>query len=496
MKKRTLSLLLIIAMLAANSAACGSTDAPAADGTAAADDTPAAQTTADPNARDTSDLPDTNLGGFNLRVLLATPTAAAQTMYIVAPDEENGDVLNDAVFRRTSRTGEKYGFTVENIYAAKVQDTLKTSVLAGDDEFDVALPQIPYATPLITQGILRDLYDVENLNLKKNYWDQNFARDLSIAGKLYFASGDILVSDDDNIVVTLYNTAMAEDYKLPSLYEEAYAGKWTFERMMSLIKDVAQDVDGDGKLNADEDHTKMPDTVGLLYANNNCVAPYFASAGVYLVTKDENDLPVLGQMTDRMSDMYDKMMIFLDESRFGCNWMHFKDQVAAITTMVENKQALFQNMILSQIRRLYRDVKTDFGILPIPKFDEKQEKYATSIWKYFEVITIPVTTKNTDKIGFAVEALAAASDTLTEAYYDICLNSKYTRDEESFDMINLTRENVIYDVGAFYDWGKMYSSITQAAANTDGALASLIDSYKSAAEAEVKDYVDAVKALD
>ena len=248
--------------------------------------------------------------------------------------------------------------------------------------------------------------------------------------------------------------------------------------------------------NADKDHTKMPDTVGLLYANNNCVAPYFASAGVYLVTKDENDLPVLGQMTDRMSDMYDKMMIFLDESRYGCNWIHFKEQVKAITTLVENKQALFQNMILSQIRRLYRDVETDFGILPIPKFDENQEDYATSIWKSFEVITIPVTAKNTDKIGFAVEALAAASDTLTEAYYDICLNSKYTRDEESFDMINLTRANVIYDIGAFYDWGKMYSSITTAAAETNSALASLIDSYKPATEADIKAYVDAVKALD
>ena len=92
--------------------------------------------------------------------------------------------------------------------------------------------------------------------------------------------------------------------------------------------------------------------------------------------------------------------------------------------------------------------------------------------------------------------MAEASDTLTEAYYDICLNSKYTRDEESFDMINLARENIIYDIGAFYDWGKMYSSITTAASKTDSALASLIESYRSATEAEIEAYVKAITALD
>lgn len=41
-------------------------------------------------------------------------------------------------------------------------------------------------------------------------------------------------------------------------------------------------------------------------------------------------------------------------------------------------------------------------------------------------------------------------------------------------MIELARKNVIYDIGFIYDWGKLYSSITNAAASGNFDLASII----------------------
>ena len=493
MKKRFISILLLVALLAS---ACGSAGTPAGtDSTDPAETTPA-------DTRDVSDLPDTDLGGFTLRLLLQDSTASKNhTMYIMAPDEENGDGFNDAVYQRTSRMEEKYNFTVENIYADSVENTLRTAVMAADDEYDVALPQLANAIPLVTSGILQNLCEIENLNLKKNYWDQSFYRDISLENKLYFATGDILVSDDDSLMITFYNTAMARDYNIENLYDLAYEGKWTFDKFTELIKATAQDVDGDGGMAAPNratglTHEGVKDTIGLMYASNNCVTPYFAGVGVYVFGKDESDMPVLNPTSEKMFSIYDKMMTFLDQSRYACDWMRFTNGGGAITALAQSKQALFETMMLSIIRRLYRDVETDFGILPIPKYDESQEKYATATYKFFEVITVPATATATDKIGFTLEALASASDLLTDAYYNICLQSKYVRDEESFDMINLARENIVYDIGFIYDWGGLYSRITDAAHQGDAALASLIESGKNAAEQAMKNYVDAILALE
>jgi len=489
MKKRTLSLLLLIAMLAS---ACGSTDTPASNDTTTAADTTATVTTADPDARDTSDLPDRDLGGFALRVLQLDPAKDNKlTLYLIAPDEENGDILNDTIYQRNSRLQDKYNFTIENVYAPNVYNTVNQTVLAGDDVFDVALAILSAsAATMAPAGLLYDLRDLPNLNLDKNYWDQSFIRDLSVANRMFYASGDILAADDDGIMVTLYNTSMAKDYNLPSLYDAVYEGTWTYDKFTSLIKQTAQDINGDSKISRE-------DTVGLLFASNNCFAPYFASAQTYLVTKDANDLPVFSGADEKMHEMYTRMMTFLDQSRYACDWITFgSEQVTGLTTLIGTKQALFQNMMLSQIRRLYRDVETDFGILPLPKFDENQETYSTSVYNQIYVATVPATITRPEETGFALEAIAAASDTLTNAYYDICLNAKYTRDEESFEMINIARENLVFDVIYICDFGGLKDALDNAASSLDNSLASIIASNQSATEAAIKDYVDAVKALD
>lgn len=189
--------------------------------------------------------------------------------------------------------------------------------------------------------------------------------------------------------------------------------------------------------------------------------------------------------------MFDILTELLDQSRYSLEWIQFgSNQVSVITSLVSNKQVLFQNLILSQLRRLYRDITADFGMLPMPKHDESQEDYYTTVWKTFEVIAVPATNSHIPETGFILEALVAASADINNAYYNICLESKYTRDPESFEMIELARENVIYDIGFIYDWGGMYTAITNATAECKGNLASLIASYSESASEAANSFVE------
>ena len=80
----------------------------------------------------------------------------------------------------------------------------------------------------------------------------------------------------------------------------------------------------------------------------------------------------------------------------------------------------------------FRASEVIFGIVPGPKFDETQDRYYTSYSTYnLGVMAVPATAGDPARTGTVLEAMAAASvDTLSPAYYDICLNGKYIRDDE------------------------------------------------------------------
>ena len=94
-----------------------------------------------------------------------------------------------------------------------------------------------------------------------------------------------------------------------------------------------------------------------------------------------------------------------------------------------------------------RDMETDFGVLPYPKYDEAQKEYYSRVSYYWANI-IPVTNTKLDMTGAILEALNCESaNYVVPAYYNIALKTKYSRDEESAAMLDLIFENRVVDLG-------------------------------------------------
>jgi hypothetical protein len=122
--------------------------------------------------------------------------------------------------------------------------------------------------------------------------------------------------------------------------------------------------------------------------------------------------------------------------------------------MFKNNQGLFY-MIGMGTGNLMRDMEIDFGVLPLPKFDEAQaEYYCTASTYNASAVCIPITNDRLDFVGFAIEAMAAESMyTVTEAYYDINFMNKNLRDEESIEMLKIILASCSYDLGYMYNFG-------------------------------------------
>lgn len=138
-------------------------------------------------------------------------------------------------------------------------------------------------------------------------------------------------------------------------------------------------------------------------------------------------------------------------------------------------------------------MEADFGILPVPMLDEKQGEYYSGVHAYgLSLIGVPVTCKDTVMTGAVLESMAYESlDTLTPAYYNVTLNGKYFRDEESGEMLDIIFGTRVYDLGYFCDWGGIGAMMQKMSSNKSNSIASDYASRTAVIDGEIKKTIDA-----
>jgi ABC-type glycerol-3-phosphate transport system substrate-binding protein len=98
---------------------------------------------------------------------------------------------------------------------------------------------------------------------------------------------------------------------------------------------------------------------------------------------------------------------------------------------------LFQAMLVADLTTdEMREFEHEFGVLPLPKYDEEQKEYYTVVDGGSDILTVLKTAQQTEMIGALVEALSAESyKKLVPVYCEIALEQKGTRDKESVEML-------------------------------------------------------------
>ena len=110
----------------------------------------------------------------------------------------------------------------------------------------------------------------------------------------------------------------------------------------------------------------------------------------------------------------------------------------------------------------YRAMEPDFGIIPYPKYDETQSNYYSMSDGAHTIMAIPKTITDIERNSIIIEALNAESyKQVIPAYYEIALKVKYSRDEESFAVLDILLDGRTFDFGYVYDGWKGYAFILQ-----------------------------------
>lgn len=404
-------------------------------------------------------------------------------------ESEIGEVFNDAIFQRNKNVEDKYNIViVENKYD-NVQSTIANSVNAGDDICNAIFSLTGEALSHAQNGMLIDLNTIPHIDFNQPWWDINAKTNMSITGKTYLMTGDISVMDDNCSVLFFFNKSLMVDYDLANPYELLNSDKWTFDEYQSMVKKVSSDLNGDGVMDDN-------DLYGTILAYHN--VQYLAhGSGMKYIELDSDGYPQPIFMNDRTVSILDKISelffdktvcLFFDDltNTGGLNPFSYGRQLFA------NDQILFclsQPLIFNE----FRNMESEFGIMPTPKFDENQDRYYSSVDIACTFLTVPKTISDIDFTGYILEAFAAESkNVVTPAYYDIMLKRKYTRDDESAEVLDLISKSRLYDLGVFYGWGGINNIITSAIRSQNMNIQSSYDKIEESIIAAIAKTVDAL----
>ena len=438
-KKRILFVFAILFAVSVALAACGG-EKTTGDGDSAPDE--ATAPIPEETKSEYSDFPEVKMGG---RVFVIMNPEYSMDRHFYTAEEETGDSLNDAAYRRNVELEERFDITIKS-YKSDINcfTPLSRFMASGDDSIDLVVPHPNFGiTSLITEGLLRDWLDMEYIDFSKPCWNVDMQETFKINGRIFYAAGDIPITSI-GVGAILFNKVMVKEFGLENPYQHVFSGTWTIDKLTEFTKGVSRDINGDGKMDA-------KDMFG--YINNAMDYGFVWSSGLKIAQNDKDGKPMLSLLGDRLGVLVEKMNSLINrEDTFTID-----DYVKSFDPFADGR-ALAVGWDIGTYWMNLRPLEFDFGILPLPKLDEAQENYLNFVGA--GLMGIPGNVKDPENTGIFIQAYAEGSyKYLRPAFFGNVLYNKCVQDEESQDILNIIHANKVYDVGFSFDSKKVLTYI-------------------------------------
>ncbi len=440
-------------------AACGGGGEPAdtvpavpsdAETAAAEETTTAAPDSIEARAAVSDGLPDKDFAGADFHMVSQIWTGS--DAYV---DEETGDVIEDAVYARNRTVEERF-----NVVLTCQKDTypnnnafVQKTILAGEDTIALHFGQGFYSATLVFNDLMQNWGDIPYVDFTREWWAKSTLNDLTYNGICYDAIGDVCLSAMYATYCFFYDKTAAESYGIGDLYGTVADGKWTIDLLAEYIRDIYKDTNGDGQ----RDFT---DYYGLSSDPKTNIDAFQWAFDNPVIKKGNDGRPQIVFHTEKISAIIEK----LRELRFNNTGAMISDDYVSpeyktaeglSRDMFRSGLCLFANGYVSMAVTHFRDVESDYGIIPMPKWNEAQEEYKSFVDGYHALLQVPVTVQNTEMVGVITEALCAESwKSAIPAYYDVALKVKGARDAESLEMLDLIMDGRTFDFGYIFNTGK------------------------------------------
>lgn len=444
--RKTITVFLLMSMLASLPACNGKE----AESTTNTHDTTATETTTQTEsetetaADPLSHLDVVDMEGYAYRQLLRDNDSMVEDMIA---EEQTGEIVNDAIFRRNTEIEERYNctFTYTRSSDSNYEMDAKPGILANDDAYDWIVAHGRAAAGYANEGLALDWNKLKYIDLTKSWWDSDAVENFQLPGGIFWMVGDISYKSVGAASCMFFNKDFFTDSQIEFPYAAVKEGTWTFDAFSKIVQEYSRDLNGDGTIDDN-------DLYGYVTSRWSGPVAAFVTSGARVVTSAADGYQ-FNVYNERSIAMAEKFFALLKTDSA------FLDLDGSINVgLFQDGHALFMNAPISRATIL-REMEYEFGILPWPKYDETSE-YMANVDASTNMFVVPITNQVLDNTSLVLESLSILGRAYTiPAYYDVTLKTRESRDEESSAMIDIIVSHRVFDLGYYnLDLGGAYAS--------------------------------------
>lgn len=414
-------------------------------------------------------------------------------------EEMNGEGVNDALYTRNRKAEDRLKIKIRTANFTDTVDEMKNIILSGTDGYAAVHEDMPTMANYMQSGYFYSLTSVPYVDTDKPYWTQGVIDELTVCDKTFLLAGDLSILNNCNIWCLFFNKDMLNDLQLESPYDALNEGRWTLDFFERSATAAALDMDNDGQWNYATDRfasTGMRQCFCGMY-NAMGQLTYLRDDDGHFVYNAESEASVnaLMAITEWANKGFRKYYMTVDAIGPSSETESWEK---AGLCWVENR-CLYEHADCSGVySETTRSLDFDFGILPLPKLNEKQADYVSSPCEWAScVYAVPICSPNVDMSGAVLEVLSDYStDTIRHAFYEVAIHRKYTRDVESIASLDILFDKMIIDPGFVFGFvgTTPYRNIIRAGV-MDNRIVTQMAKYQKAIQKSMTAYEEAIEKI-
>lgn len=392
------------------------------------------------------DLPDINENGAPLE---------EKTFYILTDDgslftrdESSEGTINEAVRKRDEFLRQKYGANVKvrTEKTKTIVDELNAANASGNEFCDMLAISAKDTINLYLDGLLCNMNSLPDFDAQGEYFDKTNSTALAMNEELYLLA-DPSTRYFNEIYTMFFNRDLIQASGCENPETLAAQGKWTWDKFDEIEKTVAAEVMN--KTSAD----LASDVFGFAayYNSGNYGNVMYVSCGRPFVENTYyNEIDFSLEVEEAVA--IGKYLYRINDSKAR---LPYEGDVAS-NAFKNGRLAFFTNK-LAYLSALRDGTKkgSEFGILPMPKYNEQQEKYCCLVDPAARVISVPRTVDLKDQsykkfVGAVISGMCAVSGkTVKDAFLSDTI-IKSLNDNGEAVMLKTIVESAVFDFSSFY----------------------------------------------
>lgn len=396
--------------------------------------------------------------------------------------ESGGDIMSEALYNANLAVEERLGITREFVplLDAELTNKIVESIMSDDPYYDyVSIDQF-YGTNYCSEGLYMDLSSLPYIDYSEPWYYSEYMDTLSIGkGTQFFIAGDIYPIISAWTQATFWNKTVYGDSistDMMSMYKLVEDGNWTFAKMQEMCTTVYSDLDTDQVKSAG-------DRFGAI--NSIYGADHLAYAmGMQLTSKNEEGYYDLVVDTEKNNDIVTRINDFFNNNEGFFMWTATLDAHFTDIKFAADQLLFYQSGFINIFGEDIRNMKSEFGVIPYPKYDETQKDYIATVHNSAFFVAIPSNTPS-DKLNAIAATIEAQGyqnwKDYRPVYFEEALKVKFNRDDENADkvgeMIDLIRNSLSVDFA--YIYSNNCQDLGRIAANSIETRRTLIQNFES-----------------